>query len=155
MNTTLPPLVPLERNTLWDSAYVSLRTALMEGRLAPGQRIVLRDVAERLGISLTPVRDAVNRLIAEHVLERGGVGQGGGATVPLLSADQFRQLMAVRASLEPGATVAAAPCSSASGPGRATSRVEARRVVLAARDAGDLRRLGARLALQIECTLAR
>lgn len=109
VSTTLPPLVPLERNTLWDSAYASLRTALMEGRLAPGQRVVLRDVAERLGISLTPVRDAVNRLIAERVLERGVVGQGGGATVPLLSADQFRQLMAVRACLEPGATVAAAP----------------------------------------------
>lgn len=109
MSTPLPPLVPLERNTLWDSAYASLRTALMEGRLAPGQRIVLRDVAERLGISLTPVRDAVNRLIAERVLERGVVGQGGGATVPLLDADQFRQLMAVRACLEPGAALAAAP----------------------------------------------
>lgn len=109
MNTTLPPLVPLERHTLWDSAYASLRAALMEGRLAPGQRIVLRDVAERLGISLTPVRDAVNRLIAERVLERGVVGQGGGATVPMLTADQFRQLMAVRASLEPSATLAAAP----------------------------------------------
>lgn len=108
MNRPMPSLVPLERNTLWDSAYASLRTALMEGRLPPGQRIVLRDVAERLGISLTPVRDAVNRLIAERVLERGSVGQGGGATVPLLTADQFRQLMAVRACLEPGATAAAA-----------------------------------------------
>jgi DNA-binding GntR family transcriptional regulator len=105
----MPPLVPLQRSTLWDSAYASLRTALMEGRLAPGQRILLRDVADRLGISLTPVRDAVNRLIAEHVLERGSVGQGGGATVPMLSADQFRQLMAVRASLEASATAAAAP----------------------------------------------
>jgi DNA-binding GntR family transcriptional regulator len=108
MNMRTLSLTPLERNTLWDGAYAALRTALMEGRLAPGQRIVLRDVAERLGISLTPVRDAVNRLIAERVLERGNVGQGGGATVPLLSADQFRQLMAVRACLEPGATIAAA-----------------------------------------------
>lgn len=106
-------MVPLQRSTLWDSAYASLREALMEGRFAPGQRILLRDVADRLGISLTPVRDAVNRLIAEHVLERGSVGQGGGATVPLLSADQFRQLMAVRASLEATATAAAAPFFSA------------------------------------------
>ena len=63
MSSVLPPLTPLQRNTLWDSAYASLRAALMEGRLAPGQRILLRDVADRLGISLTPVRDAVNRLI--------------------------------------------------------------------------------------------
>ena len=109
VSSVLPPLTPLQRNTLWDSAYASLRAALMEGRLAPGQRILLRDVADRLGISLTPVRDAVNRLIAERVLERGSVGQGGGATVPMLTADQFRQLMAVRASLEASATAAAAP----------------------------------------------
>jgi len=105
--STSPTLDPLERNTLWDRAYASLRSALMAGRFAPGQRIVLRDVAEQLDISLTPVRDAVNRLIAERVLERGGVGQGGGATVPLLRADQFAQLMAVRASLEGAATAEA------------------------------------------------
>jgi DNA-binding GntR family transcriptional regulator len=47
-------------------------------------------------------------LIAEKVLERGGVGQGGGATVPLLDAHQFDQLMAIRSNLEPMATAAAA-----------------------------------------------
>ncbi len=93
---------------MWDQAYASLRASLAAGRLAPGQRILLRDVAEQLGISLTPVRDAVNRLVAERVLERGGVGQGGGATVPRLDADQFSQLMAVRGSLEPVAAAAAA-----------------------------------------------
>jgi DNA-binding GntR family transcriptional regulator len=105
-----PPLSrldPLPRNTLWDSAYAALRAALMEGRLVPGQRLVLRELADQLGISLTPVRDAVNRLVAERVLDRGTVGQGGGATVPLLDADQFGQLMAVRAGLEPVATEAA------------------------------------------------
>lgn len=102
-------LVPVERSPLGDQAYSALRATLMAGRLAPGERILLRDVAEQLGISLTPVRDAVNRLIAERVLERGSVGQGGGATVPLLGADDFAQLMAVRASLEPAATLAALP----------------------------------------------
>jgi DNA-binding GntR family transcriptional regulator len=105
--TALSKLGPVERSPLWDQAYVSLQASLMSGRFAPGQRILLRDVAEQLGISLTPVRDAVNRLIAERVLERGGVGQGGGAAVPMLSADQFSQLMAVRGSLEPLATAAA------------------------------------------------
>jgi DNA-binding GntR family transcriptional regulator len=102
-----PRLKPVARSTLHDSAYASLRAALMEGRLAPGQRLVLRDLADQLGISLTPVRDAVNRLVAERVLDRGSVGQGGGATVPLLDADQFSQLMAVRAGLEPVAAQAA------------------------------------------------
>jgi DNA-binding GntR family transcriptional regulator len=102
-----PRLHPISRNTLWDRAYAALRSALLEGRYAPGERIVLRDVAEELGISLTPVRDAVNRLVAEKILARGGVGQGGGATVPLLDADQVGQLMTVRGCLEPMAAAAA------------------------------------------------
>ena len=98
----------LAKATLWDRAYLALKSALLEGRYAPGDRIVLRDVAEELGISLTPVRDAVNRLSAEKVLHRGSAGNGGGATVPLLTTDQFRQLMTVRSSLEPVAVAAAA-----------------------------------------------
>ena len=106
MNTP-PRLKLIARDTLWDRAYAALEAALLAGRYAPGERILLRDVAEELGISLTPVRDAVNRLVAEKVLERGSVGQGGGATVPLLNADQFGQLMTVRSSLESVAAAAA------------------------------------------------
>lgn len=103
-----PRLKVIERETLWDRAYLALRSALLAGRFAPGDRVVLREVADELGISLTPVRDAVNRLIAEKILARGGVGQGGGATVPLLDANQFSQLMTIRSSLEPVAAAAAA-----------------------------------------------
>ncbi len=101
-------LEPIDRGTLWDRAYASLKSALLAGRVPPGERIVRRQVADDLGISLTPVRDAVNRLVAERILERGSSGQGGGATVPVLDADQFVQLMTVRARLEEVATRAAA-----------------------------------------------
>jgi DNA-binding GntR family transcriptional regulator len=104
----LPRLESVERSTLWDRAYAALKAALLAGKYAPGERVVLRQVAENLGISLTPVRDAVNRLIAEKVLERGGLGPAGAAVVPLLREDQFSQLMTVRASLEPMAAAAAA-----------------------------------------------
>ena len=97
-----------ERDTLWDRAYASIKSDLLAGRLAPGHRLVLRQVADELGISLTPVRDAVNRLIAEKILDHGGLGQGGGAIVPLLDANEFNQLMTVRIALEPGAAAAAA-----------------------------------------------
>ena len=93
-------LRPLERETLWDRAYAALREALLNGRYAPGHRIVLREVAGELGISLTPVRDAVNRLIAERVLERGTGGQGGGAIVPHVDANIFRQLVMMRSEIE-------------------------------------------------------
>jgi DNA-binding GntR family transcriptional regulator len=101
-------LKPINKDTLWDKAYLSLRSALLAGKFAPGERIILRKVAQDLGISLTPVRDAINRLAAENVLERGGVGQGGGASVPLFTSSEFDQLMTIRSSLEPLAGEAAA-----------------------------------------------
>jgi DNA-binding GntR family transcriptional regulator len=105
---TQPRLNTIERSTLWDRAYAALKAALLAGKFAPGDRVVLRQVADDLGISLTPVRDAVNRLIAEKVLERGGLGPAGAAVVPMLDADQFSQLMTVRERLEPMAAAAAA-----------------------------------------------
>ena len=105
---SLPRLATIHRSTLWDRAYAALKSALLAGKFAPGERVVLRQVADDLGISLTPVRDAVNSLIAEKVLERGGLGPAGAAVVPLLDADQFSQLMIVRGSLEPMAAEAAA-----------------------------------------------
>lgn len=106
--TRSSPLPLIERETLLDRAYGALKSDLLAGRFAPGDRVVLRQVADRLGIGLTPIRDAVNRLIAEKVLEHGGLGQGGGAVVPLLDAHQFNQLMTVRLGLEPAAAAAAA-----------------------------------------------
>ncbi|ARP88649.1 GntR family transcriptional regulator [Bordetella genomosp. 9] len=93
-------LQPIDRGTLWDRAYAALREALLTGRYEPGHRILLRDIAAELGISLTPVRDAVNHLIAERILRRGTGGQGGGAVVPEVDAGQLRQLLIMRAELE-------------------------------------------------------
>ncbi|WP_375463934.1 GntR family transcriptional regulator [uncultured Methylobacterium sp.] len=98
----------VERLPLWDQAYAELRQALLAGRFAPGERILLRDVATELGISPTPVRDAVNRLIAEHVLERGSSGQGGGAVVPRLDVGRFDELLTIRCDLEGRAAARAA-----------------------------------------------
>ena len=95
-------------SALGDSAYAALKSALMGGQLAPGERIVMRQMASNFGMSLTPVRDAINRLVAERALEHGGLGQSGGARVPLIDANQFQQLMLVRASLEPDVAAAAA-----------------------------------------------
>ncbi|AOB31451.1 GntR family transcriptional regulator [Bordetella sp. H567] len=103
-----PPLQPIDRETLWDRAYAALREALLTGRYEPGHRILLRDVAAELGISLTPVRDAVNHLVAERILRRGTGGQGGGAVVPEVDGGQLRQLLIMRAELEGRAAYEAA-----------------------------------------------
>lgn len=103
-----PASQPIDRETLWDRAYAALREALLTGRYEPGHRILLRDVAAELGISLTPVRDAVNHLVAERILRRGTGGQGGGAVVPEVDAAQLRQLLIMRAELEGRAAFEAA-----------------------------------------------
>jgi DNA-binding GntR family transcriptional regulator len=58
--------------TLADQAYRALREDIIEGRLQPGERITERQLAERLGVSPTPVREALGRLEHEHLIERSG-----------------------------------------------------------------------------------
>lgn len=121
----------IERTTLWDQAYHALRDGLLEGRFAPGDRILLRDVAGELGISLTPVRDAVNRLVAEHVLERGFGGQGGGAVVPRMAVPHFAELLAIRGDLEGRATARAAEVATAADVAALTSLLDEMRALIA------------------------
>lgn len=47
------------------AAYDSLRRSIVRGELRPGQRVTLKVLSELLGMSLTPVREALNRLVAE------------------------------------------------------------------------------------------
>lgn len=88
---------PVERDTLWDQVYGQLRDALFAGRYEPGGRMVLRDLAESLGTSITPVRDAVARLVANGVLE---IGPRNIAVVPDVDAATLKQLIVVRTELE-------------------------------------------------------
>src|SRR5690242_8029537 len=61
--TTLRPMPPpLIRRTLQHNVYDYLRESLATGELAPGQRLTIRDVAERIGTSIMPVREAFRRL---------------------------------------------------------------------------------------------
>ncbi len=52
-----------------DYVYAELRRSVMMGRFQPGQKIKLRTLAEALGTSMTPVREAVRRLIAEGAFD--------------------------------------------------------------------------------------
>ena len=94
-----------------DRAYVQLRDALFAGRFEPGGNLPLRTLAENFGTSITPVRDAVSRLIAQGVLE---LGPRNSARVPELGSDQLSQLTIVRCELE---GLAAQEAVKASAPG--------------------------------------
>ena len=61
------PLIELE--TRGNEAYEALRQALISGQFVPGQKLTLRALAGALGMSVTPVREAIHRLTAERALE--------------------------------------------------------------------------------------
>ncbi|MFC7554888.1 GntR family transcriptional regulator [Pseudoroseomonas wenyumeiae] len=92
--------------SLEERAYDSIRRALMGGTFVPGDRLSIRQVAAALGTSPMPARAALQRLVAEQVLE---VLPSGTAVVPLLTRASFIELRAIRAQLEPLAASLAAP----------------------------------------------
>ena len=59
--------------TLSDQAYKALREDITTGALKPGQRLTERGLAEHLGVSPTPVREALQRLEHERLIERDAV----------------------------------------------------------------------------------
>ena len=58
------PFTPLDPRgaVLGDEVYARLGEAILDGRLAPGERLRDHELAERLGVSRTPVREALQRL---------------------------------------------------------------------------------------------
>jgi DNA-binding GntR family transcriptional regulator len=65
-------LARLKTDTLGDQVHAALRNAVLEGRLGAGERVTERDLAARLDVSPTPVREALRQLVQEHVFERTG-----------------------------------------------------------------------------------
>lgn len=65
---TLAPSAPATGLSLADQAYDRFRDALREGGLTPGQRVLETEIAERFGMSRTPVREAIRRLQAEGLV---------------------------------------------------------------------------------------
>ena len=98
-------MLKLERETLNDRAYVSLRRSLISGQFSPGQVLVIRKLADTLGISTTPIREALQRLVAERILE---VKHNRSIAVPQLSLEAFRELVRIRCAVEGLATELAA-----------------------------------------------
>ena len=77
--------------------YLQLRQRIIEMTLVPGTRIVERDIAEELGISRTPVHEAVQRLADEGLIE---VVPRSGTFVARIPLDALEEAMLVRNALE-------------------------------------------------------
>ena len=88
------------KSTLRNSAYESLKGMIITGQLPPGVRLMEVELAERLQVSRTPIREALNRL------ERDGlvVGRRQGYAVNTFDLDMFREAFAIREVLDGYAT---------------------------------------------------
>ncbi len=91
--------------TMQQKVYQELRHSLMVGAFVPGESISLRKLAETLKTSLMPVREAVNRLIAERAFESLPNRK---VIVPYLSEEKLTELMYWRKVLEGSAATQAA-----------------------------------------------
>ena len=80
-----------------DFVFESLRDAIADGRIAVGERVREEEIARELGVSRTPVREALQRLQQRGLLV---FGTGRGLVVAELSQHQVLQLYAMREILE-------------------------------------------------------
>ena len=102
-----PFAVPkLQRNTLNEEVYEQLKQALMTGRIAPGATMTIRSLAASFGISPMPVREALRRLVAEHVLF---LLPNRSVSMPVITRERFREITRIRTSLEGLAAEEATP----------------------------------------------
>ena len=83
--------------SLGSRAYQELKQIILEGQVAPGKKLKEGDLAEALGISRTPVREAINRLEKEGLVEI--FPQRGAFVVEFTEKDVF-ELFLIRENLE-------------------------------------------------------
>lgn len=94
---TSPAIARLDPVKLRENAYFALRDAFTRGAFAPGDVLSLRTLADQLGVSMTPVREAVRRLVAEGALVDTPSRT---LMVPVFDARRAADLMAARLALE-------------------------------------------------------
>ena len=92
------PEIPMRADlTTQEYVYERLRYAIMVGAIPPGTNLTMRGLAEAMGLSPTPIREAVRRLSSEHAIE---VLQNRRMTVPRMTLGRFEELLALRITLE-------------------------------------------------------
>jgi DNA-binding GntR family transcriptional regulator len=100
----------LDHRTLWQRVHEHLREGILSGRLSPGSELQEVALAESLGVSRGPIREAIGRLAAEGLVT---VRPRRGAVVRALSKEEFLEAYQVREALEVMAVRLAVPKLSA------------------------------------------
>lgn len=94
---TIPEAPPGMDRTSQEYVYGRLRHAIMVGVLPPGTALTMRGLAQTMGLSPTPVREAVRRLSSENAIQ---VKQNRRIVIPDMTPGRFEELIALRVTLE-------------------------------------------------------
>jgi DNA-binding GntR family transcriptional regulator len=107
MNVEKTDLPKIEHapQTLRDIVQERMRTAIIEGHFAPGERLVERPLCDQLGVSRTVIRETIRYLEAEGLVE---IIPNRGPIVALLDWGQAEQIYAIREQLEGSAAAVCA-----------------------------------------------
>ena len=92
-----PALSKLRQESLAQQAFQEVKSAILSGSVAPGTTLSEIELAEAMGISRTPVREALAMLRSAGLIESV---PGGGHIVRTLGPDEIRELFLVRETLE-------------------------------------------------------
>jgi len=78
-------------------AYRVLKRAIIRGELTPNSKLILSEIAKSLGISNTPVREAINKLASDGLVK---IIPNKGIVVKEINIDDFQEILQVRAFLD-------------------------------------------------------
>ncbi|MDA5639567.1 MULTISPECIES: GntR family transcriptional regulator [Agrobacterium] len=98
-------LQKINKGNLSEQVYGMIRSSLMDGRYEPGERLTIASLAEQLGVSITPVREAIFRLVTERALEMRAATS---IQVRSLTPSELREIQLIRHHLEGEAAAQAA-----------------------------------------------
>ncbi|WP_239688857.1 GntR family transcriptional regulator [Aquitalea magnusonii] len=121
----------LEHDNLGSTVYQLLCNDLLQGRLQPGARLKIRELAEQLGTSVTPVRDAILRLVQEQALAMQSPRD---IRVPHMTVERYLEIRAIRIRLEGLAAETAANKAEPAAIARLEDIVQRNAVAMAAQD---------------------
>ncbi|MFJ7949708.1 GntR family transcriptional regulator [Streptomyces sp. NPDC096354] len=116
------PLEPVSTSTKGEAAYHALRNAIRDGSLAPGERLTLTALSRDLGMSLTPVREALRRLSAQGLVEHQ---PNRGTVVAEYTRERAQEIYRLRLALEPLAVELAAQNATAADKERISTALRA------------------------------
>ncbi|RAH97409.1 GntR family transcriptional regulator [Acuticoccus sediminis] len=123
----------LAQKNLAQEVYAELKRGLMTGGFLPGAKLKIRDLADVLGVSPTPVREALMQLVADGALTQTA---GRSFAVPELDADDYDEVRRLRVLIEgEGASLAAARATEAD----VRALEEVHDALIRAKAAGDFR----------------